>query len=335
MAQYIVFLSHAASEAPVAKILKDEIEAAFLGIAEVFVSSDPRSLPPGKRWLDAITAKLHEASIMLVLASPVSIGRPWVNFEAGAAWIRRIDVVPLCHSGITPSTLPVPLREFEAVEILRPDDLRNLVKTVSQALGCREPNLDFEALSQRIGEAVRSLPAEVTKASVAPGLRDRVLSPERADLEGRVHAAILRMQSLRTAGAKGNDRALVEKAVGKAAQFLSEPESIAPDQPLRAYLAELEAAIADLSDTQSSGLEQEMLKELREMARRQARSSEILTLNLDAFAARHVIERDVAQDVLVDLLNSGKAEPYAPTFGQSAEAGSARITQLGMSSIDP
>ena len=72
----MIFLSHAGPEAEVARVLKDAIQAAFLDIAEVFVSSDPRSLGVGARWIPTITNKLHDAIAMLVLASPSSVIRP-------------------------------------------------------------------------------------------------------------------------------------------------------------------------------------------------------------------------------------------------------------------
>ena len=40
--------------------------------------------------------------------------RPWVNIELGAAWIKRVPIIPLCHSGLTPSDLPWPFADFHA-----------------------------------------------------------------------------------------------------------------------------------------------------------------------------------------------------------------------------
>ncbi len=53
-----IFLSHINEESQIAQTLKEWIESTFQGNAEVFVSSDKGSLPPGKKWLDVISENL-------------------------------------------------------------------------------------------------------------------------------------------------------------------------------------------------------------------------------------------------------------------------------------
>lgn len=108
-AKTLVFISHITPEKEVAIAFKELIEESFLNMIEVFVSSDGESINMGQRWLESITVALKKCSIEIVLCSPQSVQRPWINFEAGAAWIRDIPVIPLCHSGMEPSKLPVPL----------------------------------------------------------------------------------------------------------------------------------------------------------------------------------------------------------------------------------
>jgi hypothetical protein len=114
MQKPLVFISHITTEKEIAVALKGLVEQAFLGMVEVFVSSDPNSIAMGGRWLDNITYGLKKCVIEIVLASPVSVTRPWINFEAGAGWVRDIPVIPLCHSGMTPSALPAPLSSLQA-----------------------------------------------------------------------------------------------------------------------------------------------------------------------------------------------------------------------------
>ena len=97
MDKRLVFISHIAEEKEVAIAVKELIESSFLGLIEVFVSSDQHSIGMGQKWLDQISAALKECVVEIVLCSPKSINRPWINFEAGAGWVRDISVIPLCH----------------------------------------------------------------------------------------------------------------------------------------------------------------------------------------------------------------------------------------------
>jgi len=94
-----MFVSHVGEEAAVAARLKAALSRDFLGLVDVFVSSDADSIAAGEDWLRSIEQALQESSLLVILCSPTSITRPWVNFEAGAAWMRRIPLVPLCHAG--------------------------------------------------------------------------------------------------------------------------------------------------------------------------------------------------------------------------------------------
>lgn len=95
----VVFISHITEEKEMAMELKKLIEESFLGMLDVFVSSDENSISSGSKWLDNITSALSSCAIELILCSPNSVKRPWINFEAGAGWVRDIPVIPLCHSG--------------------------------------------------------------------------------------------------------------------------------------------------------------------------------------------------------------------------------------------
>lgn len=143
----LVFISHVTEESELAKILSDEIKSSFLGLLDTFVSSDGESLPAGGRWLDSIDAALMNSAIQISLCSPQSIKRPWINFEAGASWIRRIPVVPLCHSGLTKSSLPVPMVMLQAADLNNAEDLRGVFTGLAKVLGAaKTPDIDYSNL---------------------------------------------------------------------------------------------------------------------------------------------------------------------------------------------
>ena len=155
-----VFITHISEEAAIALALKKWIESTFLGEHEVFVSSDTDDIPAGSKWLEKVDNALGNAKLLIILCSPASIKRPWVNFEAGCGWEKEVPIIPLCHSGITKSQLPAPLSFFQGLNIDDRNFPQELLKSIAKHLGVRQlPNIDYQAFRQTISEALRSVPA--------------------------------------------------------------------------------------------------------------------------------------------------------------------------------
>lgn len=152
MDKKIVFISHISEERELAVKVKELIEKSFLGMIEVFVSSDEHSISLGQKWLDNITEALKTCAIEIILCSPNSITRPWINFEAGAGWIRDIPVIPLCHSGLIPSKLPIPLNLLQAATANEVSSLKLLFPVLAQALGSKTPDVDYETFTKSVIE---------------------------------------------------------------------------------------------------------------------------------------------------------------------------------------
>jgi hypothetical protein len=112
-----IFVSHISEEREVALALQRMLQEMFSGDVEVFTSSDSKSILPGSDWLQCIEGALAQADVVLVLCSRASVQRPWVQFELGAAWMRKLVIVPVCHSGMRAVDLPMPLSTRDAVEI--------------------------------------------------------------------------------------------------------------------------------------------------------------------------------------------------------------------------
>lgn len=147
MNKKLVFISHITEEKELAKILSDEIKKSYLGMLDTFVSSDGQSLPSGGRWLDKIDEALNNSAIQISLCSPQSIKRPWINFEAGASWIRKIPVIPICHSGLKKNSLPIPLAMLQGANIDSEDDLKIMFDELTKILGASStPNIDYQAI---------------------------------------------------------------------------------------------------------------------------------------------------------------------------------------------
>jgi hypothetical protein len=145
-----IFISHISSEAELAQRLKEKLDHDFLNMPNIFVSSDRRSIQAGTKWLDGVSQALNQADVQLVLCSFESINRPWVNFEAGAAWLRGILVIPVCHTGLSPNELPAPLSVLEGVECGRAEGLEKLYDSIAAVLGVGTPQVDFPIVAAEI-----------------------------------------------------------------------------------------------------------------------------------------------------------------------------------------
>ncbi|MBY5682664.1 toll/interleukin-1 receptor domain-containing protein [Rhizobium leguminosarum] len=150
MSKPTIFLSHITEEAELAGLFKEQIETSFLGMVNVFVSSDAKSIPLGKNWLDQVTEGLRSCKAMLLLCSPASIGRPWINFEAGAAWARAIEVAPICHSGLRPVDLPPPMSLLQGLEANDARRVDQVFQLIAKQLDSAAPAIDVAGLVAKV-----------------------------------------------------------------------------------------------------------------------------------------------------------------------------------------
>ncbi len=165
----LIFISHISDEAKIARAFKECIEISFLGMVDIFVSSDRDIISLGSNWLDRITTALRRAEAMFIFCSPASITRPWINFESGAGWSRGIEIVPLCHSGLRPINLPLPLNLLQGIEANDETKLSDVFKLVADKIGCKLPKTDLSQLASAVREFERTYIIEV---KAAPALHE-------------------------------------------------------------------------------------------------------------------------------------------------------------------
>ncbi len=166
-----LFISHINEEAPLALKLKEWIETTFLGKCEVFVSSDADDVPAGTKWFDEIERALDGAAALIVLCSPSSLTRPWINFETGCGWMKRIPIIPLCHSGQEKSALPQPIARFQALDISAERSETMLIDALAIHFGfTKSPRIDTVAMR-------RELEAARLKNSAATFQPSKVIAP--------------------------------------------------------------------------------------------------------------------------------------------------------------
>ncbi|HEX8741920.1 MAG TPA: toll/interleukin-1 receptor domain-containing protein [Thermoleophilaceae bacterium] len=134
-----VFISHAATDEPIVRVLRDEIMRIFANGVEVFASTVPGSVPAGTDWLGNINSQLRRATAVLVVVTPVSLNRPWIWFEVGASWAKAEDgagrILPVCVPEIDKGSLPEPLRRLQAMSLGTAAETRLVFQTLVDLFG--------------------------------------------------------------------------------------------------------------------------------------------------------------------------------------------------------
>jgi len=110
-----LFLSHAAVDAPLAARIEAALTAELS--VSVFRTSRPDQLPPGETWFGHIERHIRDADGSIVLLTPNSVDRPWILFEAGAAWFADRPLIPLVAAGLAKAAVPEPLRLLQLVDL--------------------------------------------------------------------------------------------------------------------------------------------------------------------------------------------------------------------------
>lgn len=172
MPKPVIFISHVSEEADLAKILKRTIEGDFLQMVKVFVSSDTASIQAGQNWLDSVGEALRLASAEIILCSKTSLSRPWINFEAGAGWMRKIPIVPVCHSGLKPRDLPMPLSVLQGIVASEIDGLDRLYVQIATTVDCAKPKASLNALAEAVRKFEDAYLPKIAKQSDARASRE-------------------------------------------------------------------------------------------------------------------------------------------------------------------
>ena len=162
-----VFISHITEDAGVAARLKLRMTEDFLGQVTVFLSSDTESIAAGEEWLSSVSDAIRNSSIFIVLCSPIAITRPWVNFEAGAAWMKDIPLIPVCFAGLRPRDLPMPLSARQGLELNDTQGLRRLYARIAQVLRCHSPARDYDALAADLIDPASRAPVNAGAAEIS------------------------------------------------------------------------------------------------------------------------------------------------------------------------
>lgn len=177
-----IFISFIHEESGYAEALKHFLTEVFSYKIMPFMASDKLQVYAGEKWIDRIMEELANARVVLLMLSEKSVLRPWVNFEAGAAWTREAVIIPVCYEGLKKGELPKPYSSLQAVDLTVRGDDEYLVSSIAHHLKVEEPISYFMA---RV-PALLALDEDKCKSIVSAyeGFRER-LERLREDPTGR------------------------------------------------------------------------------------------------------------------------------------------------------
>jgi hypothetical protein len=155
-----VFISFVHEEARVAEAVQYLIERELKLGNEVFLSSDSTVMFAGDIWLEKIRRGLLEARVLVLLLSARSVSRPWVNFEAGAAWLSNKTLIPCCFGGLDKARLPHPYSGIHALNLS--EEPHYLLESLHRHLG-----LETEKPRQKVSELLKGSGKEPSALSKA------------------------------------------------------------------------------------------------------------------------------------------------------------------------
>ncbi len=163
----MVFISHIAEEKSAAIWLKQKFEET-LGIGvEIFVASDRESIPSGTQWYQGIVDKILSSKVVILLVSPRSLIRPWINFEAGIALgASRSQIIPVIYLGAENQPLSFPLAGLQGVYLKEPLDMKRIFKDCTKKLGITCPAQKWDVLFNEFQQVITSLQHSIVGTEV-------------------------------------------------------------------------------------------------------------------------------------------------------------------------
>jgi hypothetical protein len=92
-ASHQVFVSHATPDKWIARTICEKIDA----IPGASTFRDDRDIHGGDDIPERLREEIRRSAELVVLLTPVSLNRPWVLLEIGAAWESGKWIVPICY----------------------------------------------------------------------------------------------------------------------------------------------------------------------------------------------------------------------------------------------
>jgi hypothetical protein len=147
-----VFISHITEEKETAICLKEYLRETLGWGTKVFVSSDLESIQGGDIWFKKIVDAIRGSMVEIVLLSPTSNDRKWINFEAGVGVGKGIQVIPVVVHGLQRSDVGHPLSSLQIRSLDDEENVRALLRDVGKAIGQPLRVIHMERFLREINE---------------------------------------------------------------------------------------------------------------------------------------------------------------------------------------
>lgn len=160
-----IFISHINEERPLALRLQKLFETALSPQPPVFVSSDYDSIKSGEEWYRAILEGIRRSEAVVVLLSPESIDRRWINFEAGFGLGQESKVIPVVWRGLTKGEVRLPLGQLHARELTDREECATLLRHLAAIFHLERNEAvvgEFIADAERLQETIPSCGLKAT-----------------------------------------------------------------------------------------------------------------------------------------------------------------------------
>ena len=171
----LVFISHDARDAELAKAFGHLLKSATSGMIKTFRSSDEKGtegIEFGEEWYKRLMANLQSTSDVICLFTERSLDRPWILFEAGVAKGTRNRPVVGVALGVRLSRVSAgPFSQFQNMDHSE-DALTKLVIQLARRVPALQ--LDAEVLKRQV-EAFKTAEAEILKRLSADAAKEETL----------------------------------------------------------------------------------------------------------------------------------------------------------------
>ncbi|OGW56090.1 MAG: hypothetical protein A2Y81_05505 [Nitrospirae bacterium RBG_13_43_8] len=112
-----IFISYHNSDKDFALYFAKWLTSNFTDI-EVFSTSHPMSIEPGRPWFNEIVKAATSVDMILLLIGPDSIDYRWMLFEAGlSAAKEKCKIVPIIFGGVTVEDVKLPLTFYQILKM--------------------------------------------------------------------------------------------------------------------------------------------------------------------------------------------------------------------------
>lgn len=126
-----IFFSHSSQDSLTILPIKNRLSTITANVIDIFMSSDGQSIPFGHNWVHKIEEGLNSAQIMFVFVTPISVDSAWIYFEAGFAYSKNIEVIPV-GIGVNIGQLRAPLNLLQGFDITSVDSLDNFITIINK-----------------------------------------------------------------------------------------------------------------------------------------------------------------------------------------------------------